>query len=83
GLFYAVILVALSFVYARRGDLGLSGKAFAAVAFDAITCSPFAVNLVRKLCLRRSLAGNPVLFARAHFDAVTFSSLIDAISRRV
>jgi len=81
--FYGVILVALAIVYARRRALCVSGKAFLALAFDALACAPFAVNLVRKLCLRRSLAGNPIQFARQNFDPGSFSTLLRAVSRRV
>ena len=81
--FYAVILVALGVIFTRRRVLGLTGGAFAAVAFDALACSPFAVNLVRKLCLRRSLAGNPVSFAAEFFDPAEFAALLGTISVRV
>jgi hypothetical protein len=81
--FYLVIVVMLVYVYVRRGALRLSSKAFAAVAFDALACSPFAVNLARKLAMRRSLAGNPIEFASQSFDAPAFAALIAAVSARV
>ncbi len=67
-LFYLVILVALVVIYRRRGELRLTGRAFAALCFDALACAPFAINLVRKLALRRSLAGNPIAFATEAFE---------------
>lgn len=82
-VFYGVIIVALVFVHARRRDLGLSDRAFVALAFDALACAPFAINLVRKLSLRRSLAGNPIQFAQRNFDPAGFSGLIRAVSHRV
>lgn len=81
--FYLVILSALGYMYVRRAPLALSTKTLAALAFDALACAPFAINLVRKLSMHRSLAGNPLDFARRAFDAETFGALIHAISGRV
>jgi len=81
--FYLVILVALAYIFARRGVLRVSGRSFVAIAFDSLACAPFAVNLVRKLAMRRSLAGNPIHFARRTFDPETFSALVQAVSGRV
>lgn len=81
--FYAVILAALGYIFLRRRALCLSGRSFLALAFDALACSPFAINLVKKLSMRRSLAGNPIDFARERFDPGRLSALIHAVSRRV
>jgi hypothetical protein len=81
--FYVIILAALVYVYVRRRALGLSAGSFLALAFDSLACAPFAINLVRKLSMRRSLAGNPIDFARQTFDANTFPALIQAICGRV
>src|SRR5262249_13932444 len=53
--FYALILVALAYIYVRRGVLQVCGRSFAAMSFDALACAPFSVNLVRKLAMQRSL----------------------------
>ena len=58
-------------------------KHFSRCRFDSLACAPFAINLVRKLALRRSLAGNPIDFARRTFEPATFSTLIQAVCRRV
>ena len=81
--FYGVILAALGYIYACRRELRVAGKSFLALSFDSLACAPFAVNLVRKLALRRSLAGNPIEFARRTFEPATFSALIHAVCRRV
>jgi len=81
--FYLVIVVALVCIFERRRQLRLTGRAFAALCFDSLACSPFAVNLVRKLSLRRSLAGNPIAFAARSFESAQFSRLIDAVTARV
>jgi hypothetical protein len=82
-LFYLVILVALVVIYLRRGELRLTGRAFAALCFDALACAPFAINLVRKLALRRSLAGNPIAFATEAFEPPALASLVDVVTARV
>jgi hypothetical protein len=81
--FYVVTLIALGYVYARRRELRVSGRSFVALSFDSLACPPFAINLVRKLTLRRSLAGNPIEFARETFEPETFATLIRAVSLRV
>jgi len=81
--FYGVILAALGFIYARRRALRVSGRSFLALSFDSLACAPFAINLVRKLALRRSVAGNPIDFARRTFAPETFSALIQAVRQRV
>ncbi len=83
GCFYGAILTALAVVFARRRQLGVSVRSFAALAFDVLACAPFAINLVRKLCLRRSLAGNPIRFASHSFEPGDFAELIDAVSATV
>ena len=81
--FYLVIIIALVVVYVRRRELRLTGRAFAALSFDALACSPFAINLVRKLALRRSLAGNPITFAASAFEPRALNDLIDVVTARV
>jgi hypothetical protein len=81
--FYGVVLAALGYIYARRHELRVPGKSFLALCFDSLACAPFAINLVSKLALRRSLAGNPIDFARRTFEPATFSTLIQAVCRRV
>lgn len=82
-LFYLVILAALVFIHSRRRELQLTGRAFAALCFDALACAPFAINLVRKLALRRSLAGNPIAFAAEAFEPPALAGLVDTVTARV
>jgi hypothetical protein len=48
-LLYASIAVAIAWLAARRRSLGLAPKRLAALGFEALVCSPFALNLVRKV----------------------------------
>lgn len=43
--------------YRRRLVLGLSPRALAMLAFECSACAPFAINVVRKLTLRRDVTG--------------------------
>lgn len=81
GLVYAVIIALLVKVYLRREVFQLSGWSFAKLAFDSLACAPLALNLVRKLTLRRTLTGDPISFAQTRFDAATFSRLAAMLSQ--
>jgi hypothetical protein len=81
--FYLVIVATLSCIYVRRHELELSDRSFLALCFDSLACAPFAINLARKLALRRGLAGNPISFAAGAFAPGEFSSLIRAVVARI
>ncbi|HXC59600.1 MAG TPA: hypothetical protein VN645_09795 [Steroidobacteraceae bacterium] len=81
-LYYLLVVAALVLVFRRRGPLALSTRAFWSLAFDVLACGPFAVNLLRKLSLRRD-PGDPVAFAVREFDAGTRAELAQLISRRL
>lgn len=48
-LFYAAALLALAYVWFKRGTLKLTGRQVGALAFESLTCPPFALNLVRHI----------------------------------
>jgi len=48
-LFYASALLALTYVWFKRGTLKLTGRQVGALAFESLTCPPFALNLVRHI----------------------------------
>lgn len=48
-LLYLNIVAALGWLALERGRLGIAGKRLAALAFEALVCSPFAINLIRKV----------------------------------
>ena len=81
--FYMVTLVTLGYIFARRRELRVSARSFLALCFDSLACAPFAINLVRKLALRRALVGNPIAFAARTFEPAVLSSLIRAVDTRV
>jgi hypothetical protein len=46
-LLYFSIIAALAWVWTKRKTFKLSGKRFAALAFESLVCSPFALNIIR------------------------------------
>jgi hypothetical protein len=57
---YLNILVLLGWIALKRASFGLTGRRFAALAFEALVCSPFALNLVRKISAEMPVEENLV-----------------------
>ena len=62
-LIYLTIVNMLCYAYIKREDLELSNKAIAELAFEALACPPFALNMIRNISLRKCLSTAPVEFA--------------------
>lgn len=82
GAYYLVTIVGLIVVYRRRQALGLTSRDVLATAFDALACPPFAVNLVRKLCMRRGIAGNSLAFSALALAPPQRESLVALVAAR-
>ncbi len=82
-LTYSTILSMLALIYRRRAVLSLSKKDFYSLAFDAVACPPFAINLVRKISLHQKMKVDPVMFAHQSLTKEKFSSLVRAIQSRL
>lgn len=52
-LLYSSIIAALAWICFSRPAFKLSGKRLAVIAFEVLVCSPFALNLIRKVSLER------------------------------
>lgn len=68
-------------MWRRRNVLELDNRAFASLAFEGLTCPPFAINTVRKICLRRGVHGDLVGAAGRTLDragTVRFRELLSA-----
>jgi hypothetical protein len=68
-LLYTNIILALCWLYPHRSAMNLSGKRFAALAFECIACPPFAVNLVRRVSLAQAIPEPFPAAARRLLDA--------------
>jgi hypothetical protein len=80
---YLTISAMLIQVYRQRKMLELTGKTIVKLAFDSLMCAPFALNLLRKITLHRSLTGDPIDFAHQTFDAATFARLVQVLCHQV
>jgi hypothetical protein len=80
---YLTIVAMLLYVLIQRTALRLSKKAISKLAFESLACAPFALNLLRKISLQHSLAGDPIVFAQKNFDADTFKHLTQVITQRI
>jgi hypothetical protein len=83
GSIYIVILATLILIFAKKDALGISNRQFLALSFESMACAPFALNLLRKLTLHRSINSDPIEFAREMFRRETFYRLLDAVCERI
>ena len=60
---YATIALMIVRLACVRSALQLTGKDIASLGLEALLCPPHAINLVRKVCLKRGLRGDPLAFA--------------------
>ena len=82
-LIYLTVINMLYYVYIKKEDLELSNKAFAELAFEAIACPPFALNLIRNISLRHSLCINPVDFAAEKLKNEDFKKFIEMLDEKL
>lgn len=63
-MLYLNIIVALGWLFMRRAALGIAPKRLAALAIEALVCSPFALNLARKVSLEMRIGEDLIEAAR-------------------
>ena len=80
---YLLIGAAMVIVFRRRAALGLSSRQFSGLAFEALACAPFAVNLVRKISLRHSDRLSLESLASDHFDEATRRATAAVVVARI
>ena len=82
-LIYVNIIIMLVQIFRSREALEVPRRFFLSLAFEALACAPFALNLLRKISLHRSLSGDPLRFAARVFEKDTYHQLIDAVCNKV
>jgi hypothetical protein len=82
-LIYLTIINMLCYAYIKKEDLGLSNKAFAELAFEALICPPFALNLIRNISLRHLLCKNPVKFSAEELENEDFKKFIGVLVEKL
>lgn len=82
-LTYLSIVAMLVQVYRHRAALGLAPRAVLALAFDALLCAPFALNMVRKISLRQAEAASLQGFASSMLSVDEQATLIGVLDDRI
>lgn len=82
-LFYANALLALAFVWFKRAAFSLSSRRFGSLAFESLTCPPFALNLIRHLSLELAPAEDFLFAATRLLDAQERGATIAQMIKRV
>ena len=80
---YALIAFAAAELFRIRKAIGMPARTAAGLAFEALACPPLALNLARKISLRRGLHADPVRFARRSFDGARFAALVRVLCGRI
>ena len=83
GSVYATVAAIILSAYRYRGALQLTTKDIAALALEGFACPPFAINTVRKVCLRREIKEGAVAFAARLLRPEDFAKFRVAIGQRV
>jgi hypothetical protein len=83
GAIYSIALLAVSYVYWHREAMGVNAKQVRSMAFDAIACPPFSINLVRKICLARGLHGDVLQVGKRVLTVDELLKLAGDVSQKV
>lgn len=81
GLVYLLVIAMLFYTYTKREKLGLNERQVLSIAFEAISCPPFAINLIRKITIRRSITSCPVEFAFKVLEPKYFKSFAEELDK--
>jgi len=78
-----MLLAALGWVAYKRAAFGLSGKQLGKLAFESLVCSPFALNLIRKISLATPVVEDLVPAARRLLAPEEWSACRASLAARV
>lgn len=79
----AATLGMLLHLFSIRKKIGLETRSLAKLAIESLLCPPLAINLYRKLCLRRPFKGDPALFAARQLPVNARLELRKSIDQRI
>lgn len=82
-LFYATALLALAYVWFKRSALHLTGRQVGALAFESLTCPPFALNLARHISWRAAPAEELDSAARRLLRKEDWTSTLPVVIKRI
>lgn len=78
---YLLVIAMLFYTYGKREKLGLTKKQVLSISFEAISCPPFAINLIRKLTIRRSNMNCSVEFAFKVLEPEDFKKFTEELDQ--
>lgn len=83
GLFYFNAIAALIYVLISRKSFGLSLRRVGAIAFESLTCPPFAINIVRHVSLSTEVAEDLLVSGRHLLHESDWPPVIAEAAKRV
>ncbi|MFD0914679.1 hypothetical protein [Methylophilus luteus] len=82
-LVYLLVIAMLFYIYTKREKLGLSKRQVLSLAFEATSCPPFAINLIRKITIKRSIASCPLEFAFKVLEPQDFKNFAEELDKKL
>lgn len=82
-LIYITVGIMVWVLIKRRSKFNLSKSDVGKLAFDAIACVPFALNLIRKITAKQRVSGDPIIFAKSVLSGDKFELLINVLLTRI
>jgi len=82
-LFYASALLAFVYVWFKRRALQLTMRQIGALAFESLTCPPFALNLIRHISLKSHPATDLISTSRYLLRQDDWTATLPAVIKRI
>ena len=82
-LIYIIILGMLIYTFLYRRKLGLDTKVFFSLAFEAISCPPFALNIIRKITLRQQPCSCSIEFASKYLEVKDSKEFCNKLHQKI
>jgi hypothetical protein len=81
-LVYLLVITMLFYTYTKREKLGLSKRQVLSISFEAVSCAPFTINLIRKITMKQSV-GCPVEFAFKVLEPLDFKNFAEELDKKL
>ncbi len=82
-LFYSSALLALTYIWFKRHALQLTSRQVGALAFESLTCPPFALNLARHISLKTQPAEDLLSTARNLLRQEDWAFTLPTVIKRI
>lgn len=71
-LIYLGIINILGYVYYKKNSFQITKREFLSIAFESLSCPPFALNILRKISLKNTASFEIINFAKQHLDNYSY-----------